>query len=157
MRNLVLLLSPILCFTAEEAWAVLTGNDEDSVLYHTAHVFPSMAEAELAGLAQKWQAIRAVRDTVNAAIEPLRADKNVGSSLQADVAIRVPAEILPFITAIGDELRFVLSATVTVDQGTKCERCWHYTNDVGSDPKHPTICGRCALNIDGVGEQRLYA
>ena len=169
-RNLVLLLSPILCFTAEEAWAVLTGNDEDSVLYHTAHVFPSMAEAELAGLAQKWQAIRAVRDTVNAAIEPLRADKNVGSSLQADVAIRVPADILPFVTAIGDELRFVLmvakvtveqgdelSATVTVDQGTKCERCWHYTNDVGSDPKHPTICGRCALNIDGAGEQRLYA
>jgi isoleucyl-tRNA synthetase len=169
-RNLVLLLSPILCFTAEEAWAVLTGNDEDSVLYHTTHVFPSVSEAEVAGLTQKWQAIRAVRDTVNVAIESLRADKSVGSSLQADVAIRVPAEILPFVSALGDELRFVLmvasvtveegvelSATVAVDQGSKCERCWHYTDDVGTDPQHPTICGRCVLNIDGAGEQRLYA
>jgi isoleucyl-tRNA synthetase len=169
-RNLVLLLSPILCFTAEEAWAVLTGNDEDSVLYHIAHVFPSVSEAEVAGLTQKWQAIRAVRDTVNVAIESLRADKSVGSSLQADVTIQVPAEILPFVSALGDELRFVLmvasvtveegaelSATVAVDQGSKCERCWHYTDDVGTDPQHPTICGRCALNIDGAGEQRLYA
>lgn len=167
-RNLVLLLSPILCFTAEEAWAVLSGDEEDSVLYHTGHEFPPVADVD--SLTLKWQAIRAVRDTVNVAIESLRADKSVGSSLQADVAIKVPTDMLPCVAALGDELRFVLmvakvtveageelSATVSVDQGTKCERCWHYTDDVGSDPQHPTICGRCVQNVDGAGEKRFYA
>lgn len=168
--NLVLLLSPILCFTSEEAWAVLTGNEEDSVLYQTMHVFPELAATEVAALKQKWQAIRAVRNVTNAAIESLRADKSIGSSLQVDAIIGVPADMLPFVTALGAELRFVLmvaSATVqenaelrvavSVDQGKKCERCWHYTDDVGVDPKHPTICGRCSNNLDGSGEQRLFA
>ena len=169
-RNLVLLLSPILCFTAEEAWTVLTGNEEDSVLFQTIHVFPELAEAEITALTQKWQAIRTVRDVVNAAIEPLRADKSIGSSLQVDTVITVPSDLMPYVTALGDELRFVLmvahvtvqegeelTATVSADEGQKCERCWHYTDDIGIDSQHPTICGRCATNLDGKGEQRLFA
>ena len=169
-RNLVLLLSPILCFTAEEAWTVLTGNEEDSVLFQTMHVFPELAEAEIIALTQKWQAIRTVRDVVNAAIEPLRADKSIGSSLQVDTVITVPSDLMPYVTALGDELRFVLmvahvtvqegaelTATVSADEGQKCERCWHYTDDIGIDSQHPTICGRCATNLDGKGEQRLFA
>ena len=169
-RNLVLLLSPILCFTAEEAWTVLTGNEEDSVLFQTMHVFPELAEAEITALTQKWQAIRTVRDVVNAAIEPLRADKSIGSSLQVDTIITVPSDLMPYVTALGDELRFVLmvahvtvqegaelTATVSADEGQKCERCWHYTDDIGIDSQHPTICGRCATNLDGKGEQRLFA
>ena len=169
-RNLVLLLSPILCFTAEEAWTVLTGNEEDSVLFQTMHVFPELAEAEITALTQKWQAIRTVRDVVNAAIEPLRADKSIGSSLQVDTVITIPSDLMPYVTALGDELRFVLmvahvtvqegeelTATVSADEGQKCERCWHYTDDIGIDSQHPTICGRCATNLDGKGEQRLFA
>ena len=169
-RNLVLLLSPILCFTAEEAWTVLTGNEEDSVLFQTMHVFPELAEAEIIALTQKWQAIRTVRDVVNAAIEPLRADKSIGSSLQVDTVITIPSDLMPYVTALGDELRFVLmvahvtvqegeelTATVSADEGQKCERCWHYTDDIGIDSQHPTICGRCATNLDGKGEQRLFA
>ena len=169
-RNLVLLLSPILCFTAEEAWTVLTGNEEDSVLFQTMHVFPKLAEAEITALTQKWQAIRTVRDVVNAAIEPLRADKSIGSSLQVDTVITVPSDLMPYVTALGDELRFVLmvahvtvqegaelTTIVSADEGQKCERCWHYTDDIGIDSQHPTICGRCATNLDGKGEQRLFA
>ena len=169
-RNLVLLLSPILCFTAEEAWTVLTGNEEDSVLFQTMHVFPELAKAEITALTQKWQAIRTVRDVVNAAIEPLRADKSIGSSLQVDTVITIPSDLMPYVTALGDELRFVLmvahvtvqegaelTATVSADEGQKCERCWHYTDDIGIDSQHPTICGRCATNLDGKGEQRLFA
>ncbi|KES15820.1 Isoleucyl-tRNA synthetase, partial [Gilliamella apicola SCGC AB-598-I20] len=117
-----------------------------------------------------WQAIRTVRDVVNAAIEPLRADKSIGSSLQVDTIITVPSDLMPYVTALGDELRFVLmvaqvtvqesaelTATVSADEGQKCERCWHYTDDIGIDSQHPTICGRCATNLDGKGEQRLFA
>ena len=169
-RNLVLLMAPILCFTAEEAWDIIGGGAEDSVLFHTLHNFPDMPEASEAALLQKWQAVRQVREAVTAAIEPLRSNKTVGSSLQAEVAITAPAATAGYLKALGDELRFVLlvsKASVTegdtlavsagVSGGEKCERCWHYTDDIGSKEQHPTICARCADNLDGAGEQRHYA
>ena len=168
-RSLVLLMSPILCFTAEEAWDLIGGGEEDSVLFHTLHDFPSMHPESEAALVEKWQAVREARNAVTAAIEPLRADKSVGSSLQAEVRITAPAEIADYLKALGDELRFALlvskaevvegedlSAEVVVSGGEKCERCWHYTDDIGSVAGHETICARCADNIDGKGETRDY-
>ena len=169
-RNLVLLLSPILCFTGEEAWDIIGGGEEDSVLFHTLHNFPDMPKDSEEVLVRKWEAIRAAREVVNAAIEPLRMDKTVGSSLQADVAITAPAPTAGYLKALGNELRFVmlvsqasvtegddLAAVATASSGEKCDRCWHYTHDIGIDAKHPTVCGRCADNLDGAGEERHYA
>ena len=168
-RSLVLLMSPILCFTAEEAWDLIGGGEEDSVLFHTLHDFPSMHPESEAALVEKWQAVREARNAVTAAIEPLRADKSVGSSLQAEVRITAPAEIADYLKALGDELRFALlvskaevvegeelGAEVVVSGDEKCERCWHYTDDIGSVAGHETICARCADNIDGKGETRDY-
>ena len=72
--------------------------------------------------------------------------------------------------ALGNELRFALlvskvsvakgdelAVSAQVSGGEKCERCWHYTDDIGSNEQHPTICARCADNLDGAGEQRHYA
>ena len=147
-RSLVLLMSPILCFTAEEAWDIIGGGEEDSVLYHT----------------------RAARAVVNAAIEPLRVDKSVGSSLQAEVRLSAPSDVFAALETLGDELRFVLLvskvelvkgdelyAEVRATQLPKCERCWHYTQTVGTVAGYETICARCADNIDGKGEERNYA
>ena len=168
-RSLVLLMSPILCFTAEEAWDLIGGGEEDSVLFHTLHDFPTMHPESEAALVEKWQAVREARNAVTAAIEPLRADKSVGSSLQAEVRITAPVEIADYLKALGDELRFALlvskaevvegeelGAEVVVSGGEKCERCWHYTDDIGSVAGHETICARCADNIDGKGETRDY-
>jgi isoleucyl-tRNA synthetase len=47
--------------------------------------------------------------------------------------------------------------TISASTATKCERCWHYRDDVGTDPAHPTICGRCASNLYGSGETRTVA
>ena len=77
---------------------------------------------------------------------------------------------------LGDDLRFVLitsaarveplaaaptrtssSSRPTVERRRKCERCWHYRSDVGHDPAHPTICGRCTANLFGAGEPRRVA
>ncbi len=168
-RSLVLLMSPILCFTAEEAWQIIGGGEEDSVLYHTLHDFPTMPSASEQALSEKWAQIRDVRNAVTSAIEPLRADKSVGSSLQAEVAITAPADVLAALSALGDELRFAflvsktslregveLSVSVAVSAGEKCERCWHYTDDVGSHAEHPTLCARCVDNIEGAGEERQH-
>ncbi|MFV2029757.1 isoleucine--tRNA ligase [Neisseria sp. S1] len=169
-RSLVLLISPILCFTGEEAWDFIGGGEEDSVLFHTWHEFPSMNEKSEAELLKKWQTVRSVREAVTAAIEPLRADKSIGSSLQAEVQITAPEEVAGYLKTLDEELRFVLlvskatvvkgdelAVTARVSSGEKCERCWHYTDDIGSVAAHPTICGRCADNIEGKGESRHYA
>ncbi|WP_373741472.1 isoleucine--tRNA ligase [Neisseria sp.] len=169
-RSLVLLMSPILCFTAEEAWDIIGGGEEDSVLFHTLHEFPAVNEKTEAALMEKWQAVREARETVTAAIEPLRSDKTVGSSLQAEVEITAPETAYRYLQALGGELRFAmlvskvtvtkgetLSAAAKVSNGGKCERCWHYTDDIGSAATHPTLCARCADNIDGKGEERHYA
>ena len=169
-RSLVLLISPILCFTGEEAWDIIGGGEEDSVLFHTWHEFPSINEKSEEALLKKWQAVREVREAVTAAIEPLRADKSVGSSLQAEVAITAPDALAGYLKALGEELRFALlvsevsvakgdelTVAAKVSGGEKCERCWHYTDDVGSVAAHPTLCARCAENVDGKGETRHYA
>lgn len=169
-RSLVLLMSPILCFTAEEAWQIIGGGEDDSVLYHTLYDFPSLPANTEEALLEKWNAIRQARSAVNAAIEPLRADKSLGSSLQAEVVLRAPEPIYGALKSLGEELRFVLlvskvclehgdelSATIQVSQEQKCERCWHYTDSIGHNSAHPTLCARCADNIDGEGEQRIHA
>ena len=169
-RSLVLLISPILCFTGEEAWDIIGGGEEDSVLFHTWHEFPSINEKSEEALLKKWQAVREVREAVTAAIEPLRADKSVGSSLQAEVAVTAPDTLAGYLKALGEELRFALlvsevsvakgdelTVAAKVSGGEKCERCWHYTDDVGSVAAHPTLCARCAENVDGKGETRHYA
>jgi len=46
---------------------------------------------------------------------------------------------------------------VTPSQATKCERCWHYRDDIGQDAAHPTLCTRCTSNLFGAGETRLFA
>ncbi len=101
-------------------------------------------------LLKKWQAVREVREAVTAAIEPLRADKSVGSSLQAEVAVTAPDTLAGYLKALGEELRFALlvsevsvakgdelTVAAKVSGGEKCERCWHYTDDVGSVAAHP--------------------
>ena len=168
-RSLVLLISPILCFTAEEAWDIIGGGEEDSVLFHTWHDFPQMPVASEAELVKKWQAVREARNAVTAAIEPLRVDKSVGSSLQVEVSLTAPEKLAAALEALGEELRFALlvsrtdvqtgaelAVDVRVSGGEKCERCWHYTADVGTVAGHETICARCADNIDGQGEARRY-
>jgi isoleucyl-tRNA synthetase len=47
--------------------------------------------------------------------------------------------------------------TVTPADGIKCERCWHVTEDIGQDEKHPELCGRCITNVEGDGETRQFA
>lgn len=169
-RSLILLLSPILCFTAEEAWEALTGSEEESVLYHTLHEFPPINLETERALLEKWQVIREVRLFANKELERLRAANILGSSLQAALKISAPEQIYQYLDSLGEELRFVLlvsqcslatATNLSVDAWAlteqKCERCWHYTLDVGHNPEHFTLCKRCISNIEGHNEERLHA
>ncbi|PZO20106.1 MAG: isoleucine--tRNA ligase [Burkholderiales bacterium] len=159
-------MAPFLSFTAEEAWPVLAGaQNQGSIFFETFAKLPAADEA----LLTKWSRIRAVRETVNKEIETVRTAGGVGSSLQATVKLTVPADDHTLLASLGDDLKFVLivsqvellegNAGVAVVPATaaKCERCWHYRDDVGVDAAHATLCGRCISNLFGAGEQRRVA
>jgi isoleucyl-tRNA synthetase len=169
-RSLLLLIAPVLCFTADEAWEVLTKSEEESTLFHTWHEFPALSSASEQALQQKWDAIRNLRAQVNKQIEELRSADQLGSSLQAELDIEAAGDLYQQLASLGDDLKFVLIVsavrvkeadetriTVTPSTYQKCERCWHYRADVGSHAGHGAVCGRCVDNIDGKGESRAHA
>jgi isoleucyl-tRNA synthetase len=114
-------------------------------------------------------------------LEELRIGGKIGSSLAGEVDLYAQGETLAMLKSFADDLRFVLiTSRATVHDGRvqdavpasslegvgikvspsaqrKCERCWHYRSDVGADPAHADICGRCAANLYGSGEPRVYA
>ncbi len=157
-------MAPFLSFTAEEAWKIVGTNE--SIFFETYSKFPEPDAALLA----KWNRLREIRDVANKDIEALRADGKVGSSLQANIALTAGGDDLALLQSLGDDLRFVfitsavalaageeLAVTTTPSTATKCERCWHYRDDVGVDSAHPTLCGRCTSNLYGAGETRTFA
>jgi len=165
-------MAPFLSFTAEEAWAVLGAAGKtpsatrESIFMDT---YVTLAEVDAARLA-KWSRIRELRDAVNKEIEVLRADGKLGSSLQANVTLSVGPEDHALLASLGPDLKFVfitstvdlragdaLAIEVNPSTGVKCERCWHYRDDIGVDAAHPTLCGRCTSNLYGTGETRTVA
>jgi len=107
---------------------------------------------------------------VNKEIEALRVQGKVGSSLQAEVRIGAPADEHEVLASLGDDLKFVLitsaaavdradalAVQVSASAAAKCERCWHWRDDVGVDAAHPALCGRCTSNLFGNGESRRVA
>jgi isoleucyl-tRNA synthetase len=159
-------MAPFLSFTAEEAWQVFAPGSSPTIFTQTYWELPEPDPLLLA----KWTRIREIRDAANKAIEAVRSEGGLGSSLQANVLLTVPAEDAPVIESLADELRFVLitsaarwqqgaalAVEVQASSDTKCERCWHWRSDVGHDAAHPTLCGRCTSNLFGAGERRRVA
>ena len=164
-QSLLRLIAPVLSFTADEAWPVLVREEKDSVLLHTWHQFPDAG----GDLCERWDQIRVVRAEVQKELEALRTAGKIGSSLQAEVEVHAEGTRLDALKALGDDLRFVFitsqakvahgSAAIVVhpSEHKKCERCWHYRADIGADPAHAEICGRCTQNLYGSGEKRVHA
>jgi isoleucyl-tRNA synthetase len=172
-------LAPILSFTAEEAWGHLPGIPNESVFFNAWHQFPAGAE-RVSGI--DWPALIALKADVARELERLRTMGTLGSSLEADVTVYVPEALAPQFDRLRGELRFLLitgdaqvaSTTalpatavkgaqedlwieVKPSSSAKCVRCYQLRADVGSDPKHPEICARCVLNVEGPGEERHFA
>ncbi|MCW5238909.1 isoleucine--tRNA ligase [Verminephrobacter eiseniae] len=157
-------MAPFLSFTAEEAWKLFGGSD--SIFLET---YGAIAAAD-AGLLAKWARIRQIRDAVNKEIEVLRANGQVGSSLQARLRLSAAPEDHALLASLGADLHFVfitsavellagddLQISVRPSTDSKCARCWHYRSDIGQDSAHPRLCGRCISNLYGAGEHREHA
>jgi isoleucyl-tRNA synthetase len=175
-HSLTRLLAPILSFTAHEVWEVLSPGEE-SVFEQTWYAFELPPDA--GRLRERWRKLRVLRSDVQKQLEELRVAGRIGSSLAGEVELRATGESEDFLRSFADDLRFVfitsqarvacdgadgtptalsgVTLQVTPSPNRKCERCWHYRADVGADPAHPELCGRCVSNLYGAGEPRAYA
>ena len=160
-------MAPFLSFTAEEAWRVLSPHAGASIFVET---YSQVGAWRDGALLAKWGRIRDIRDVVNREIETVRSQGRVGSSLQAELLIGAAADDRALLESLGDDLKFVtitskaeladadeLRVEATPATAPKCERCWHWRDDVGHDAAHPALCGRCCANLYGAGELRRVA
>jgi isoleucyl-tRNA synthetase len=174
-------LAPILSFTAEEIWRFMPGARNESVFLHTWLALPQGAGQRPA---IDWDAVLRLRSGVMRELEKLRNAGAIGAPLDAEIDLYCAPHLLQILESFGDELRFVFITSgarvhradgrpadaAAAEEGNedfawivarptgakKCVRCWHKRDDVGSHAKHPQLCGRCVINVDGPGEERHY-
>ncbi|HBY59146.1 MAG TPA: isoleucine--tRNA ligase, partial [Solibacterales bacterium] len=162
---LVRLLPPILTFTTEEVWSYLQKPAAAPESVHLA-LFPEPAELT-AGLSEahrtragNWDRLAEVRERVLKSLEVARQEKFIGAPLEAHVRLTANDELGALLAKYREALPglFIVSEVsleraqddvdlavhVERSTGTKCERCWKYTHDIGADPDLPTVCASCA-------------
>lgn len=165
---LVRLLAPLLAFTAEEVWSHMKHAAGAPASVHLAQ-FPTSAELldglEGTGgeLTANWDRLLEVRDQVLKSLETARNEKLIGAPLEACVRLEAGPALWPLLESYLAELPSIsivsevdlrpaaegveLAVTVERTTGQKCDRCWKYTHDRGSDARYPGICARCAAAV----------
>ncbi len=176
-------LAPITCFTAEDIWDHLPGKREASIFL--SEWYEGLKPMKRQSMDEEfWHEIIQVRTEVNKALELHRAQKTIGTPLEAKITLYVSDALEKTLSLLGEELRFVLITSetqvlpisaqsdsakassrddlfieVSRIEAPKCERCWHRRADVNEHALYPGLCHRCVTNVDekSEGESRLYA
>lgn len=172
LTSLVVMLTPVLSFTVEEVWQHMPKTtDLDSVqLAQWPNAHPEYLDEQLKA---KWDTILNLRGEITKILELARRNKVIGHSLDAFVDIYADGEAFESLAAIKDMLATILivskvnlihgfdnmpndvqkvenaalAVKVSSASGEKCERCWTYSNTVGEDSDHPTLCKRCSETV----------
>ncbi|WP_045727118.1 isoleucine--tRNA ligase [Xanthomonas sp. GPE 39] len=164
-------IAPILSFTADELWGYLPGAHLGNVLFATWYEGLAPLPEDAALSAVDVERLLALREQVAKLLEPMRSNGVIGAALEAEITIAADAATVAWLQPLQEELRFLfISGDVVVREASteeifvsaeatskpKCVRCWHHRADVGADPAHPELCGRCVSNIAGPGEVRRW-
>jgi isoleucyl-tRNA synthetase len=179
-------LAPILAFTAEELWQHLPSlhGRPEGVLFATWYqgMADSAATASDGLSSGDMELLLQLREALNKKLEPMRAEKQIGASLETEVECYLDAASLAALTPMANELKFLMLVSklelkpieqahamerlpiegrqaallVRKREAQKCIRCWHYVDDIGSHLEHPEICLRCVENVEGKGETRRW-
>jgi isoleucyl-tRNA synthetase len=165
LRDSLLLMAPILSFTAEEAWGHLPAYRGKEGSVHLGEFPPGRdwLAGRGAAFVDRMERLAAVREKVLKELEKARESKLIGNSLEACVTLKAPAAEAAFLGENKDSLAalFIVSAvavetgrgegleiSVARAPGEKCERCWNYSPDVGRSRAHPTFCARCEKAVE---------
>ena len=164
VTQLTKMLTPILSFTADEAWEFVPRKTESSV--HLTVWQPSQFERSENDRAT-WKSLFELRELALPELEKARQAKTIGKALEAKLTFTGGTPALTQAAENKEALRELLNVsqlefapgtgenvTVSVKKadGQKCERCWHWETDVGSNPEHPTICGRCVEAVQAAAK-----
>jgi len=180
LDGLLRLMSPVLSFTAQEAWESLHNHDTTTPLDQSIFFaeFPTLREEEIdSGLESRWNNLIKIRSEITRALEIARRDKVIGHPLEAEVLLEVEGDLAPFVEkewktikeiCIISELTKLTSeavkgvnvfeseelagikVAVKAAPGEKCERCWIRSTTVGENGDHPQICARCSQVVAGL-------
>jgi isoleucyl-tRNA synthetase len=174
-------IAPMLSFTAEEIWQHLPGTRSESVLFET--FYEGLDVRQDAETRAWWSKLLTIRETASRVLEGMRKAGQIGASLDATLTLHADLPTQSALAESADELRFFFITSdvtlaplegrpanaekVELEEGevyvsaavtdwAKCIRCWQHRADVGHDPAHPEICGRCVENVAGQGEDRRW-
>jgi len=151
VTGLCQMLSPILAFTADEAWEFVPGKKTASV--HESE-FKRQGSPLEADQINQWDWLKQWRERILPELEKARQAKTIGKALEAKIEIVIPEvqrqlsdpELLRELVNVS-ALKITVgesdAISVTKADGQKCERCWHWETDIGQNAEHPTLCGRC--------------
>lgn len=166
LRDLTMLLAPVLCFTAEEIWQLIPADknfEAESVMYNSLPTERRLTEST--AFSEKWGRLVAARDDVNKALEIARGQKLIGKALEASVTLVCEGELYDFFERLDNLAEIFIVSQAQVEKGSggefsgdfeglfvnvarargeKCERCWTFSESVSQDAEHPTLCARCA-------------
>jgi len=169
LEQLVILVSPVLSFTAEEIWQ---GNDflktkAKSVFLASLSDLENF-ESDLSK--EDWNRLIDIKEEVNQSIEASRNQGDIKGSLDASISLCLDSEDFKLVNKFASEMHFFLivseciisegnslKISVIKSKADKCVRCWHRNKSVGASKDHPELCHRCVTNIDGSGEDREFA
>jgi isoleucyl-tRNA synthetase len=182
-ESMVRWLAPILSFTADEIWSFMPGERSESVFLETWHQLPKVPndpidwnlfiqlKAAVAAELEKLRVAGTVGGSLDAEVEVFAKDefleklKSLGEELRF-LLITSNAVVKRVSNAAGPPVGAIKVAEIAKEGGVwvrvqastapKCESCWHHRPEVGSNPEHPTICGRCVDNVSGPGEPRQF-
>ncbi len=179
LQALVRWMAPILSFTADEIFEAIPGGNGQSIFLESWYAaFPEYEPVDM----HAWSTIQLIRDEVNKALETQRQAGLIGSGLAADVVIYATDAVLPVLSRLEDELRFILITSkaqvlpasmspagllwhdalgvaieIKASEDSKCIRCWHRSGSVGENSDHAELCVRCVGNIGEAPEVRIFA
>ncbi len=164
-RSLLVLMAPIFSFTADEAWQFLPPDPERPEHVFLAVFPPPKRWALDEDKIRRVEAFRIVREFALKALEQARADRMIGSSLDAILTVYHPPKDA-WMHDYSDELQEILMVSgltltpdpdlpaqayrieVTRAPGQRCDRCWLYRPEVGQNPRWPELCARCIRVIE---------
>ena len=163
LKSLVVMLAPMIPFTAEEIFKYMP-HEENAESVMLLDWPKANTEYDNTEITEKWNKILDVKELAAKQLEVARAEKVIGHSLNAKVRIKANGEMYEFLQSLGDELKTVLIVSqvelekddtlqemqISVEQasGEKCERCWTYSETVGQNETHPTLCEKCSKALE---------
>ncbi len=171
LDSMTKLFAPVLAFTSDEIWQVMPHKDTDDKRHIILNYFNKdfsdymLTDDQMA----KWDKLIALRDDINSVLEVARAEKKIGKPLEAKVVLECGDSVIDEIKAQAETLKTMLIvsqvevkagtngkqcasntevyASVETASGGKCDRCWCYSETVGENADHPTLCARCAAVV----------